>query len=195
MSKQYADKIQRDMADRLAPKDVQQEVEQAGDAGTPTGDAGSTQVPATGVPVPAPTPVQQEAEQAWHRTHIGDEHSDEEQAEWEDGFLAAAKPRDQRIKELEEAIGKVEEKWGIEATLLLATEHDSAPPVLPSELFIRPEGCICTMFRDTGGFRVADLMCAVHGVDGTSPGDGLWEPNSPASLARHPSPLAEQGER
>jgi hypothetical protein len=43
-------------------------------------------------------------------------------------------------------------------------------------LFIRPEGCICPMFRDTGGFRIADLTCPVHGVHGTDPGDGQWLP-------------------
>lgn len=32
--------------------------------------------------------------------------------------------------------------------------------------------CICVRFADTGGFRVADLRCPVHGVDGTNPGDG-----------------------
>jgi hypothetical protein len=34
--------------------------------------------------------------------------------------------------------------------------------------------CICTRFADTGGFRIADLACPVHGVDGTDPGDGMW---------------------
>ena len=44
-----------------------------------------------------------------------------------------------------------------------------------AEPFKRPEGCICTMFGDTGGFRIADLTCHVHGVGGTDPGDGNWE--------------------
>jgi hypothetical protein len=35
--------------------------------------------------------------------------------------------------------------------------------------------CICVRFRDTGGFRIADLACPVHGVNGTEPGDGYWE--------------------
>jgi hypothetical protein len=34
--------------------------------------------------------------------------------------------------------------------------------------------CICPRFKDTGGFRIADLACPVHGVDGTDPGDGYW---------------------
>ena len=41
--------------------------------------------------------------------------------------------------------------------------------------FIRPEGCICTQFSDIGERRVADLLCPVHGEDGTDPGDGFWE--------------------
>lgn len=41
--------------------------------------------------------------------------------------------------------------------------------------YVRPEGCICTMFKDTSGFRIADLCCPVHGVSGTDPGDGYWE--------------------
>lgn len=40
---------------------------------------------------------------------------------------------------------------------------------------VRPEGCICVEFRDTGGFRIADLTCPVHGVSGTDPGDGYWD--------------------
>ena len=35
--------------------------------------------------------------------------------------------------------------------------------------------CICPRLTDTGGYRVADLACPVHGVDGTEPGDGYWE--------------------
>jgi hypothetical protein len=34
--------------------------------------------------------------------------------------------------------------------------------------------CTCPRFNDTGGFRIADLACPVHGVDGTDPGDGYW---------------------
>ena len=30
-------------------------------------------------------------------------------------------------------------------------------------------------FGDTGGFRIADLCCPVHGIGGTDPGDGPWE--------------------
>jgi hypothetical protein len=39
----------------------------------------------------------------------------------------------------------------------------------------RPEGCICPIFSDTGGFRIADLCCPVHGIDGTETGDDYWE--------------------
>jgi len=38
-----------------------------------------------------------------------------------------------------------------------------------------PSDCICPRFRDTGGFRIADLTCPVHGVNGTDPGDGYWD--------------------
>lgn len=44
-----------------------------------------------------------------------------------------------------------------------------------TQKIIRPEGCICIQFKDTGGFRIADLTCPVHGVGGTSPGDDYWE--------------------
>lgn len=50
--------------------------------------------------------------------------------------------------------------------------HSHAQDAAP---FKRPEGCICVMFRDTGGFRIADLTCPVHGVAGSDPGDGYWE--------------------
>lgn len=42
-------------------------------------------------------------------------------------------------------------------------------------MIVRPEGCICPEFNDTDGFRIADLTCPVHGVDGTDPGDGMWD--------------------
>lgn len=45
--------------------------------------------------------------------------------------------------------------------------------------FGRIKRCICPRFTDTGGFRIADLACPVHGVDGTEPGDGYWEDVSP----------------
>jgi hypothetical protein len=35
--------------------------------------------------------------------------------------------------------------------------------------------CVCPRFRDTGGYRIADLTCPIHGVNGTEPGDGYWE--------------------
>jgi hypothetical protein len=47
----------------------------------------------------------------------------------------------------------------------VVTTIKAAPPVEP---------CICPRFTDTGGFRIADLTCPVHGVGGTSPGDGYW---------------------
>jgi hypothetical protein len=34
--------------------------------------------------------------------------------------------------------------------------------------------CNCPRFADTGGFRIADLTCPIHGIDGTEPGDGWW---------------------
>jgi hypothetical protein len=38
-----------------------------------------------------------------------------------------------------------------------------------------PKACICPRFPDTGGCRVGDLTCPVHGVNGTEPLDGPWE--------------------
>jgi hypothetical protein len=35
--------------------------------------------------------------------------------------------------------------------------------------------CICVRFSDTGGFRVGDPCCPVHGASGTEPLDGPWE--------------------
>ena len=48
----------------------------------------------------------------------------------------------------------------------------------------RPPGCICTVFGDTGGYRIADLTCPVHGVGGTHPGDGYWDEDREESDAR-----------
>lgn len=45
----------------------------------------------------------------------------------------------------------------------------------------RADGCICPYFRDTGDFRIADLTCVIHGVDGTDPGDGYWVPTTEES--------------
>lgn len=42
-----------------------------------------------------------------------------------------------------------------------------------------PPGYICPRFGDTGGFRIADLTCPVHGVNGTDPGDGPWSTEDP----------------
>jgi hypothetical protein len=39
---------------------------------------------------------------------------------------------------------------------------------------MRPEGCICVMFTDIGGWRIADPACPVHGLYGPRPGDGRW---------------------
>jgi hypothetical protein len=36
-------------------------------------------------------------------------------------------------------------------------------------------GCVCRRFADTGGYRVGDLTCPVHGLNGTGPLDGPWE--------------------
>lgn len=33
--------------------------------------------------------------------------------------------------------------------------------------------CVCIEFSDTAGYRIADLTCPVHGVEGTDPGD--WQ--------------------
>ncbi len=37
------------------------------------------------------------------------------------------------------------------------------------------DDCICVRLKDTGGYRIADLGCPVHGVEGTDPGDGYWD--------------------
>lgn len=42
--------------------------------------------------------------------------------------------------------------------------HDTPPPAA--------QPCTCPRFRDTGGLRIADLGCPIHGVDGSDPGDG-----------------------
>lgn len=39
----------------------------------------------------------------------------------------------------------------------------------------RPEGCTCPWFHDTGGYRIADMNCPIHGLNGTHPGDGYWD--------------------
>lgn len=35
--------------------------------------------------------------------------------------------------------------------------------------------CICAHFSDTGGMRIGDLCCPVHGVNGPEPLDGPWD--------------------
>ena len=57
----------------------------------------------------------------------------------------------------------------VSAVLTAALDALEAEDVQPKAL------CICPHFRDTGGFRIADLTCPVHGVNGTEPGDGPWE--------------------
>jgi hypothetical protein len=55
--------------------------------------------------------------------------------------------------------------------------------IAPREKPAEPPRCICPRFRDTGGVRIADLCCPVHGVDGTDPGDGYWD-DDPGSAPR-----------
>lgn len=52
--------------------------------------------------------------------------------------------------------------------------HEEEFHSVKRERYPRPTGCICPMFQDTGGFRIADLACPVHGVGGSDPGDGYW---------------------
>jgi hypothetical protein len=42
--------------------------------------------------------------------------------------------------------------------------------VTPNQLETK---CICAKFSDTGGARIADLTCPIHGVNGTDPGDDM----------------------
>lgn len=46
--------------------------------------------------------------------------------------------------------------------------------------------CICSRFRDTGGYRIANLTCPVHGMEGTDPGDGPWESDTPTDTPEAP---------
>jgi len=55
----------------------------------------------------------------------------------------------------------------------LAEELDPERPVT--------DACICPRFTDTGGFRIANLTCPVHGVNGTHPGDDYWEDEAPTT--------------
>jgi hypothetical protein len=57
-------------------------------------------------------------------------------------------------------------------------QHDAADPA----------ACICVRFRDTGGFRVGDPCCPVHGVDGTGPLDGPWDDDAAARDAAGGTP-------
>lgn len=41
--------------------------------------------------------------------------------------------------------------------------------------YVRPKRCVCVMFTDTDGYRIADLCCPRHGVSGDLPPDGPWE--------------------
>ncbi len=56
----------------------------------------------------------------------------------------------------------------------IPTDTPSGPKAEAAHI-VRPPGCVCVAFGDTGGFRIADLACPVHGVEGTGPGDGPWE--------------------
>ena len=51
-------------------------------------------------------------------------------------------------------------------TALLGEVPEQTPPTQPV--------CICVRFSDTGGYRIGDLCCPVHGVSGTEPLDGPW---------------------
>jgi hypothetical protein len=42
-----------------------------------------------------------------------------------------------------------------------------APVEEPTELV-----CTCPRFKDIGDYRIADMTCPIHGVNGTNPGDG-----------------------
>lgn len=76
----------------------------------------------------------------------------------------------------------------------ITTDRRSSPPLTLSEIidgfdhYIRalralvhaqepkPEPqCICPHFSDTGGMRIGDLCCPVHGVGGHEPLDGPWD--------------------
>jgi hypothetical protein len=57
--------------------------------------------------------------------------------------------------------------------------------------YIRPARCICTFFRDTGGFRLADLTCPRHGASGDDPGDGYWERDDTPAPATGEQPLRD----
>lgn len=79
---------------------------------------------------------------------------------------------------LAEFCRSVHQKVSHEAAMASATTKTTrvvpVPPA-PTGDYVRPEGCNCPMFSDTGGFRLADLTCSVHGALGSDPGDGYWE--------------------
>ncbi len=64
---------------------------------------------------------------------------------------------------------------GMVTVLRDADPNHTDTPSEPKADIVWPPGCVCVAFGDTGGFRIADLACPVHGVEGTGPGDGPWE--------------------
>lgn len=54
--------------------------------------------------------------------------------------------------------------------------------------------CICPRFKDTGGYRIADLCCPIHGISGTNPGDGYWDDESPSGGMADAGDLNSPGE-
>jgi hypothetical protein len=66
-------------------------------------------------------------------------------------------------------------RWRVALEQLEDAAGEMSPPDSEPEPEPGTAKCICVRFRDTGGFRIADLTCPVHGVNGTDPGDGYWE--------------------
>lgn len=54
--------------------------------------------------------------------------------------------------------------------------------VAPTPENVEEPTCNCPRFSDTGGFRIADLTCPIHGVNGTDPGDGMWDDSTPENV-------------
>ena len=75
---------------------------------------------------------------------------------------------------------------GVEGAVLVSTLLDDITEMTIEWLFsnkmgteeavkqARSQGCICPCFHDTGGFRIADLTCPLHGIGGSEEGDGAW---------------------
>jgi hypothetical protein len=66
-------------------------------------------------------------------------------------------------------------EYGVRGEMFKA--DDGRTMFFPARLSVTPVPpvCVCPRFSDTGGYRIADLSCLVHGVDGLTPGDGPWE--------------------